>query len=208
MSTHAYSDLFACIYDQPAPIGSFGRGAHYSVFRSVQWRDRDGDFTDSVRVHDFVVIWDEDHDRRVISVVQSLQMAGLMWPVLFVGERKGGLTLAIDPRADFDRHQPHWEETVRDIVTHSVPDDDWRLDVGNWSGTSFGQTDACVTDIIADDENDVWHYLGAIAALWRIGREQKSVRQQITLSYDDLRQMGIDVYPPPEEENCKASPKS
>ena len=138
MSTHAYSDLFACIYDQSAPIGSFGRGAHYSVFRSVQWRDRDGDFMDSVRVHDFAVIWDEDHDRRVIAAVEALQMAGLMWPVLFVGERKGGLTLALDPRADFERYQPHWDATVRDIITHSVPDDDWGLEIGGWSDTSFG----------------------------------------------------------------------
>jgi addiction module HigA family antidote len=169
MSTHAYSDLFACLYDQNSPIGSFGRGAHYSVFRSVQWRDADGDPMDSVRVHDFAVIWDEDHDRRIINVVTALQMSGLLWPVLFIGERKGAITLVIDPVADLQRYQPHWEDSVRDVIANVIYDDDWRVEVGRWHHSDMARVDECVETMVDDDHIDVWHFLGAVAALWQIG---------------------------------------
>jgi hypothetical protein len=41
------------------------------------------------------VIWDEDHDERVIGVVERMYFAGLLHPVLFVGERKGSLTVVL-----------------------------------------------------------------------------------------------------------------
>ncbi len=35
MTPFAYSQFLACLYDQAEPVGDLGRGAHYSVFRSV-----------------------------------------------------------------------------------------------------------------------------------------------------------------------------
>ena len=34
-----YSKLFSCLYDEAEPVGSLGRGTHYSIFRSVEWLD-------------------------------------------------------------------------------------------------------------------------------------------------------------------------
>ncbi len=56
MTLPVYSQLFSCLYDQAEAVGQLGRGTHHSVFRSIQWRDIDGDFRDSGRFHDFAVI--------------------------------------------------------------------------------------------------------------------------------------------------------
>ncbi|MBM3548872.1 MAG: hypothetical protein FJX54_18165 [Alphaproteobacteria bacterium] len=93
MTTAFYSHSFSCLYDEPAPIGVLGRGAHHSVFRSMQSRDINGSRLENRRIHDFAIIWDEDHDTRVISVVERLHLTGLLWPIVFIGERKGVLTI-------------------------------------------------------------------------------------------------------------------
>jgi predicted nucleic acid-binding protein len=55
-----YSPYFKTLYDQPEPIGRLGRGTHYSVLRCLGLSG----------FHDFAIIWDEDHDKRVIAVQQ------------------------------------------------------------------------------------------------------------------------------------------
>ncbi len=35
--TPPYSNLLSCLYDESEPVGRLGSGAHYSVFRSVEW---------------------------------------------------------------------------------------------------------------------------------------------------------------------------
>ena len=87
--TPAYSTLFCCLYNESAPIGSIGRGCHYSVFRSVEWLDVTRSPLELPEMHDFAVIWDEDHDTRVINVIERIYLSGLLSPIQFVGERKG-----------------------------------------------------------------------------------------------------------------------
>jgi hypothetical protein len=47
---------------------------------------------------DFAISWDADRDERVFPAVRTLWYRGLVPPqTLFVGERKGGLTITLDP---------------------------------------------------------------------------------------------------------------
>jgi len=92
-----YSPFFETLYDQPSPVGRLGRGVHYSVLRAVVWSDIHGDPTSTGRFLDFAVVWDEDHDPRVIEVIEAVYFAGLLGPVQVVGERKASMTFLFDP---------------------------------------------------------------------------------------------------------------
>jgi hypothetical protein len=172
-----YSQLFSCLYDQPEPIGSLGRGAHYSVFRSVQWRDIDGDFRDSGRAHDFAVVWDEDHDTRIITVIEHLHMAGLLWPIVFIGERKGALTILFAYMAvpALEDEKLEYHQRVIDIA-ESNAGDNWICEFG-WFHRNEVLEEANNTTpsaIIADSPERVVPYLAAIDVLWQLGEKRRS----------------------------------
>lgn len=178
MTTRTYSHLFSCLYDQPDPVGRLGRGVHYSVFRSTQWRAIDGDHLRAPRIHDFAVIWDEDHDERVIHVAERLHMAGLLWPVVFLGERKGVLTVLLDYMAgpNLFMDESVWIEKIRDVASQADDTDDWQVEIGMFhrmvvldEGT---QTDA--KRIIPEDETRVILYLQAIDVLWQLGDREEA----------------------------------
>lgn len=76
-----YSALLACLYDEPEPVGHLGRGTHYSIFRTAEWRDVVLDPLPVPQIHDFAIIWDEDHDTRVIEAVEAIYMTGLLSPI-------------------------------------------------------------------------------------------------------------------------------
>lgn len=99
MKNRSYSPYFSTIYDQSEPAGSVGRGTHYSILSCAQWCDENMvPYADhSARVQKFAVVWDEDHDQRVIEVIESGYFKGLLGPVKFIGERKGSLTVLVDP---------------------------------------------------------------------------------------------------------------
>lgn len=132
MTTRAYSTLFACLYDQAQPVGSLGGGTHYSIMRTTQWRDDFGNSVDHPMLHDFAVIWDEDHDERVIAVIERLHMAGLLWPVVFIGEHQGGLSLLIHAHANMSRAVgDDYNERVQ-AICNNVNNDVWSCDFGQF----------------------------------------------------------------------------
>lgn len=192
MTVPTYSQLLSCLYDQAEPVGHLGRGTHHSIFRSVQWRDLDGDFRDSGRLHDFAVVWDEDHDIRVVSMVEHLHMAGLLWPVVFAGERKGTLTLLIRHGVDPCRERADWFDTVRDIAENAVARDPWTVEFGVWHrdpANRDGLTDPA--GLIDDDDELVGAYLQAIDALWQLGEKRRAVHPTVRLAadaFEDLAQ--------------------
>lgn len=75
---------------------SIGRGTHYSVMRAPIWQDKWLNPMPNGVMLDFAVIWDEDHDERVLEVIERVYFAGLLAPVRFIGERKGTLSVLID----------------------------------------------------------------------------------------------------------------
>src|SRR5450755_3079611 len=133
MNTPVYSSLFACLYDEPGPVGHLGRGTHYSVFRSVEWLDVVRAPLDLSQIHDFAVIWDEDHDTRVIEVLEDIYMAGLLSPIQFIGERKGTLTAIVVARfysADTESSLDEYIRKLNDISANTSNRDSWPAEVG------------------------------------------------------------------------------
>lgn len=182
MTKRHYSDLFSCLYDQPAPVGELGRGTHYSVFRSMQWRDIDGDFRDSGRFHDFAVVWDEDHDERVIRFVEQLHICGLLWPVIFIGERKGALTVLLWQDVEPKKKRADFFEVLNELAERTDEDDAWSLDIGRFyrdPANVDGLTTTC--GIINDTEDQVVAYLQAIDVLWQLGEKKRVPYRPIVL---------------------------
>ncbi len=173
MTTPVYSHIFSCLYDEPAPIGRLGRGAHHSVFRSIQWRDISGNPLDKGRIHDFAVIWDEDHDTRVIRAIERLHLAGCLWPVVFIGERKGVLTILFANMAGPlpDRDDDHLRK-IRDIA-EDAGDDSWTCQMGWFTRVEVLEEGTPYTGsgIINDDDWRVVNYLNGIDALWELGEK-------------------------------------
>lgn len=174
-----YSTLFACIHDEPEGYGSLGRGTHYSVMRSVDWLDVTQQPLTEAHVHDFVVVWDEDHDTRVIQAIECMYLAGLLSPVLFIGERKGGLTVIVASKFFFAADMKAYERKVTAIAQSS--DDPWHAMVGMFdkAGARNGhwhQNDP--QGLINAEEHRVNIYLSNIDSLWGLGTKSPSWPQQ------------------------------
>jgi hypothetical protein len=177
MTTRTYSTLFACLYDQTEPVGSLGRGTHYSIMQATQWRDDLGNPTDHPKIHEFAVVWDEDHDERVISVIERLHLAGLMWPVVFIGERKGGLSLLIGTGPDLiGAANDDYKQRVQTIC-NDVNGDVWNCEFGLFDN-SLQDTDnrTYAAGIINDRDNKVLAFLRGVSVLWRLGIQNHSVQ--------------------------------
>jgi hypothetical protein len=87
--------FFKTLHNETKPVGDFGRGTHYSVMRVPIWRDTLLRPMHQGAMLDFAIIWDEDHDERVLKVIERIYFAGLLAPVRFIGERKGTLSVLI-----------------------------------------------------------------------------------------------------------------
>jgi hypothetical protein len=164
-----YSTYFSCLYDEPRPVGSLGRGTHYSVFRSVEWLDVQRRRLPIPHVHDFAVIWDQDHDERVIDAIERIYLAGLLSPVQFIGERKGGLTAIVAslhywaPRNEADAYKRALEAIGQSL------DDPWPVEIGCFDRRSGSPQNRSFEGIISAAENKVELYLANIDSLWELG---------------------------------------
>ncbi len=166
-------------------MGEFGRGTHYSVLRVPIWHDewlkplRQGELLD------FAIIWDEDHDHRVIEPIEEMYFGGLLAPVRFIGERKGTLSVLIDSGT-----MEVWDEkTLRNYraavnrISQSL-DDPWPVTVDQ----VFGRE----SSIVHGAPGDIETYLKNIQLLWKLGRRPSLVHLQ------DAR--GKRFAPPPEQQ--------
>lgn len=167
MQRNTERTLFQFIHDETRPVGLLGRGTHYSVARVAEWRDVRLRNTAAARLHDFAIIWDEDHDERVIPVLESLYLNGLLAPVLYAGERKGTLSLILDPamKEAGPSALGEYEENARNLA---APDGDaWTVEVALMGDGS--------TRIIADGDERVDTYLRNIHVLWSLGLKDPAV---------------------------------
>ena len=172
-----YSTLFTTLYDEDQPIGFIGRGTHYSVLRSVEWLDVCLEPNSVAEIHDFTVIWDEDHDQRIIQAVEKLYLAGLLSPVQFIGERKGSLTIILAARFRFwgkdEFSQEKYLKKVQEL-TEKIHGDYWSVEIGYFDRSIFDgvshQTD--FSSIISDDHRKVDTYLRNIDNLFHLGTKK------------------------------------
>lgn len=152
-----YSSFFEVIHDEQHPVGFIGRGAHYSVFQYPSWVTETGASLSKPKRHRFAVIWDEDHDTRVIRVLEGLYLAGLLTSVVFAGERKGVLTVIVSSVID-----PTSKQKLQNAFAHvvSATDDPWPVELHS-SGETGG--------IINDEAEKVQTYLSNIRNIWLLG---------------------------------------
>lgn len=166
-----YSSLFSCLYDEQGPVGQLGRGTHYSVLRSVEWLDVQREPLSLPQIHDFAVVWDEDHDTRVIEAVENIYMAGLFSPVQFIGERKGMLTIILAARyywSGTGANIEDYKKAVEDIC-RDVGGDSWPVEIGSFDRSPGSPHQCELHGIIAAGEHRVLTYLRNIDSLWSLG---------------------------------------
>ncbi|MBD2292650.1 hypothetical protein H6G06_03910 [Anabaena sphaerica FACHB-251] len=157
-----YLEFFKTLHDEVAPTGYLGRGSHYSVLRSVVWHDNLQHPLTKPVYHDLAIIWDEDHDIRVIEVVKLLYFAGLITPAIIVGERKGSFTLLVSEQTVEEAGKKwlsRYQQAIEEI-TQSL-DDPWSAEVASINSRDHG--------IINDNYEKVSQYLQTINMLWQLG---------------------------------------
>lgn len=166
-----YSPFFTCLYDEQKPVGYLGRGTHYSVLRTAEWFDVDRSRLDEAQVHDFAVIWDEDHDERVINVIERIYMAGLLPPVQFIGEKKGMLTVILAARFYLGQSKGALEryETKINEISQKQDCDSWPAELGSFHRQCDDPPHTSPGGIISDSEDRVITYLQNIDSLWALG---------------------------------------
>ena len=182
MQQHAYpvySQYLFCLYDEPAPVGHIGRGAHYSVFRSLTWHSEKGERLSEAAVHNLAVIWDEDHDIRIISCIEALLIAGLLHHVVFIGERQGGVTIVLDRLSAAyleGTRRREFEASVTRVINYVVEkslEDSWYCTFGDMNETILGDSQLGKGTfhrmLIRDETAKVDTYLRNIENLWALG---------------------------------------
>ena len=175
--TPKYSPHLHCIYDEPTPTGHIGRGTHYSVVQALSWRSEKGELRQQASVQNVAIIWDEDHDERIIPCVEALLMAGLLHAVSMIGERKGGVTVVFNSmsaaRLSDDQKRAYREEVTRVIgeVVDAEHGDSWAITFGEMTDVPSLAKDGYEIFhqyLIQDDVHKVETYIRNINYLWDI----------------------------------------
>jgi hypothetical protein len=143
-----YSHFFSTVFDQTEGIGTLGRGTHYSILRAVLLEP-------AAKFHDFAVIWDEDHDLRIVWILEQIYAQRLLMPILAIGERKGGITVLTN-----GQEQSDYARSLAEIVGR-IPSDAFSLEIERFSVAS--------SMIINASDERVRGYLAGIDALWSLG---------------------------------------
>ena len=159
----SYSPLFETIYDEQEPSSELGRGTHHSILRAIVGHDEYGDELDEIMNLDFAVIWDEDHDTRIISVLEKLHVSGQLSVGKIFGERKGNIYFIFN---DVENEEYLDSSDIYTEITNTIKSDDvenWIVHIGFLS-----QYDPTI-GIINDDKKKVLSYLEDISEKWNLG---------------------------------------
>ena len=96
----SYSPFFQTLHDERSPTGRLGNGTHATILRAIVFHDPQMRSISRGAEADFAVIWDTDHDTRVIKAVEAIYRAGFLGSMLMVGESKGVLHAIRSRRRD------------------------------------------------------------------------------------------------------------
>lgn len=99
--------------------------------------------------HDFAVLWDGDHDRRIIWYAEKLFEADLLQQVVFIGECKATVT----------------------IYTATPPSDGFEAETQKIASVAPSDNFSCFTELFGSSPLMEGHaaYLEGIRALWQLG---------------------------------------
>lgn len=156
----SYSPYFKTIIDE-RESGLFGRGSHISILECLM------PIEDQIKKYRFGVVWDEDHDERVIKVIEHLYSMGLMNDVIFIGERKGNLTIVFDDgfTTQYDIPQNYIDsvEAVCDTaLEYSCGGDNWPVNIFPTIEDSEGY-------LMQGSQEFAIGYLKGVQAQWGLG---------------------------------------
>jgi hypothetical protein len=163
----AYSPFFEVLHDELTPVGNIGRGTHYSILRTLVAVPPigKGPILPPMQQHTFALIWDEDHDERVIRVLEQLHVAHLLAPIRFIGERKGTLNVLYDPATAIQwtgaKDCIAFEDAIEKIADHN--EDAWGANV-----FPLGSREN-YTCLVQSSEKVVGVYVDNITNLWPLG---------------------------------------
>ncbi|MFM0503213.1 MULTISPECIES: hypothetical protein [Paraburkholderia] len=132
------------------------------MLRTPVWQDEFLNRLDRCAFLGFAVIWDEDHDDRVIDAVMALYVSGLLSPVRHIGERKSTLTvlLALDVVRKWEPERlKEYGDGIKDICR--CMDYPWSAHVDSADGHGHS--------IIHASPEDVALYPKNIDLLWQLG---------------------------------------
>ena len=171
MPAPAYSQFFSTLYDEPGPVGYLGRGTHYSILRCAEWFDVTRRPLQRAEIHDFAVIWDEDHDERIIRVIEQIYLEGLLSPIQFIGERKGSVTIILAARYYFsaDDLLQDYERRLGFITEQALDDDSWHAELGTFDRRPGSPHQVDLKGLIHAPEEHVITYVRNIDNLWKLG---------------------------------------
>jgi len=178
MPLAVYSPYFGTLYDEQEYHGSLGRGTHHSVLQCAEFYDVELKPVKIAHVHKFSVIWDEDHDTRVIDFAERLYMTGQFAPVQFIGERKGTVSIVLASRFRFSRYDGHIDDYVKQAraLAKDVSGDTFNVQVGFFDRKFFGvQAHDHYDGMINVGTEKEEYYLRSIDAMWELGTKPYEV---------------------------------
>ena len=155
-----YSDFFKTLHDETSPTGYLGRGTHYSVLRAVTFHDAKGKPSPEGQFTDFAIIWDEDHDTRVMEPIEEIYHRGMLSSFLIFGEHKGIFTAIYNKTGLFGLHRLNFHRTEISAICQSL-NDPWPSDVVTLESPK--------NPIIDDEDEKVGLYLKNLKMLWQLG---------------------------------------
>lgn len=121
------------------------------------------------------MIWDQDHDPRVIEAIEKIYLAGLLPRFVIFGERKGVFTAIITGKF-MDESQQSWLSEKVHAVTCNLDND-------SWPGLAV-ELENADNKIISDKPHKVLLYLENLIMLWELGL--KSAYQPRVISEPEL----------------------
>ena len=134
-------------------------GARSSILRATVFHDEMGAPLSEAMFADFGVIWDEDHDERMIEPIEAIYWAADLASFLFFGERKGSFCAVLSDDVRTQERGALLDERVS-AVTRALPDDPWPACVIR-EGTEGSSN--------MSDDSDKVVYLANLRMLWRLG---------------------------------------
>ena len=164
----SYSPLFTTLYDETQPVGKIGRGTHYSMLRAAQPLDLLLEPQVQITAQDFCIVWDEDHDDRIMDVIEELYIQNLLAPILFIAERKGSVTVILEKEFYDDETLYSYFESQLMLIVQSR-NDPWTCKIGYFD-MDTGEIKA--GSLIHDSTPRVIIYLRHIVGLWNLGLKE------------------------------------
>ena len=159
-----YSPFFQILHDGAHAADQSSGDTHYSVLRVPIWHDEWLNPLLQASLLDFAIIWDEDHDVRVVDAIEEIYFAGLLGPVRFMGERSGRLTVLLAPRT-IEAWTPETLEGFAAAVSRisQALAEPWASTVDDMFGREHS--------IMEGEPEELDAYLDDIQLFWQLGRK-------------------------------------